>query len=445
MINIACACEDAAVGTGGAGVASFVRAPARPASRPHSACCTADLGPEEQCVRRTIPARDSHRFGTACDPDAHREPSEDVLTPPNEEIIVSQPTPDQTPQGPAYQGRLLPRPDDEVVDQGLSFDVRTLLTRRRMFRVVGLGAGAFALAACSTDTVTGTSSTAAAATTTGSSTAAGFTTSSGSTSSDATSAADSSTSSAASSTSGDLTEIPDETAGPYPGDGSNGPDVLEESGIVRQDIRSSFGTSTTTAEGVPLTFEFTVLDMASGGSPFAGVAVYAWHCDRDGNYSMYSSGIEDENYLRGVQIADANGKVSFTSIFPACYSGRWPHIHFEVYPDEASISDSANAIATSQMALPQNVCETVYATTGYEQSVTNLSQITLQSDNVFGDDAGIHQIGTVSGDVTSGYTASLTAPVDTTTTPSAGSAPSGGGGGGMGGGPGGGGTPPTGG
>ncbi|WP_322097740.1 intradiol ring-cleavage dioxygenase [Nakamurella alba] len=358
---------------------------------------------------------------------------------------MSQPTPDQTPQGPAYQGRLLPRPDDEVVDQGLSFDVRTLLTRRRMFRVVGLGAGAFALAACSTDTVTGTSSTAAAATTTGSSTAAGFTTSSGSTSSDATSAADSSTSSAASSTSGDLTEIPDETAGPYPGDGSNGPDVLEESGIVRQDIRSSFGTSTTTAEGVPLTFEFTVLDMASGGSPFAGVAVYAWHCDRDGNYSMYSSGIEDENYLRGVQIADANGKVSFTSIFPACYSGRWPHIHFEVYPDEASISDSANAIATSQMALPQNVCETVYATTGYEQSVTNLSQITLQSDNVFGDDAGIHQIGTVSGDVTSGYTASLTAPVDTTTTPSAGSAPSGGGGGGMGGGPGGGGTPPTGG
>jgi protocatechuate 3,4-dioxygenase beta subunit len=85
--------------------------------------------------------------------------------------------------------------------------------------------------------------------------------------------------------------------------------VLDDSGIVGSDIRSSFGSSTTTAEGA---------------------GVYLWHCDRDGNYSLYSQAAADENYLRGAQEADAGGPVTFQSIFPACYSGRWPHIHFEV-------------------------------------------------------------------------------------------------------------------
>ena len=125
--------------------------------------------------------------------------------------------------------------------------------------------------------------------------------------------------------------IPEETAGPFPGDGSNGPDVLNESRIVRQDIRSSFGSSTTTAEGVPLRIQLTIQD-AADCAPIAGAAVYLWHCDRDGNYSLYSQGVTDENYLRGVQEADVNGVVTFQSIFPACYPGRWPHAHFEVFP-----------------------------------------------------------------------------------------------------------------
>jgi len=37
-------------------------------------------------------------------------------------------------------------------------------------------------------------------------------------------------------------KIPEETAGPYPGDGSNGPNALTATGVVRSDIRSSFGT-----------------------------------------------------------------------------------------------------------------------------------------------------------------------------------------------------------
>ena len=248
------------------------------------------------------------------------------------------------------------------------------------------------------------------------------TTSSSSSTTSSTTSSSSSTSSTSTS-SEDLTEIPDETAGPYPGDGSNGPNVLTEDCVVRQDITTSFGDYSGTAEGVPATIELTILDMANDNAPFAGVAVYVWHCNRDGNYSLYSEGITDQNYLRGVQIADDSGKVSFTSIFPACYSGRWPHIHFEVYPDQASISASSNAIATSQIAIPQAECETVYATTGYEQSVTNLSQLSLATDNVFSDDSGANQLATMSGSVDAGYTIALTAAVDTTTAPTGGSAP----------------------
>ncbi|GAA2009442.1 protocatechuate 3,4-dioxygenase beta subunit [Nakamurella flavida] len=320
-----------------------------------------------------------------------------------------------TPAVPTHEGRPLPRPDEEVVDQGLAFDIGTLMGRRRMLRTLGLGVAGLGLAACGTAATSANATTSAAATSSAAS------------------------SSAASSAAASGSEIPDETAGPYPGDGSNGPDVLSESGVVRSDIRSSFGASSGTAEGVPMTLRLTIRDLANGGVPFAGVAVYVWHCNAAGEYSMYSEGVTDQNYLRGVQIADADGVVSYTSVFPACYSGRWPHIHFEVYPDEAAITDATKAIATSQVALPKDVCDAVYATAGYEESPANLAQVTLQSDNVFGDDGGALQLGSVTGDVTQGYAASLNVGVDTTTAPTGGSVPGGGGGGGQGG------TPPTGG
>jgi protocatechuate 3,4-dioxygenase beta subunit len=122
-----------------------------------------------------------------------------------------------------------------------------------------------------------------------------------------------------------------------------------------------------------------------------------------------------------VQVADADGRVSFTSIFPGCYSGRWPHIHFEVYPSAADVTDSANAIATSQIALPQSACDAVYATSGYDGSAQNLAQTSLTSDNVFGDDGGALQLAATTGDPAKGYTATLTVRVDTRTAPTGGS------------------------
>ena len=305
---------------------------------------------------------------------------------------IPQPTP--TPDGPTFEGRLLDRADEEIVDQGAAFDIRTVMSRRGVLGLAGLGLGAVVFAACTPAASSGTGST-------------------------TTPSATPSASAAPSATGTVSAEIPDETAGPYPGDGSNGPDVLTDSGIVRSDIRSSIDGGAT-ADGVPLTFSLQIIDMANGGIPFAGAAVYAWHCTAQGEYSMYSDGLEDVTYLRGVQVADAEGRVSFTSIFPGCYSGRWPHIHFEVFPDLASITDASNAISTSQLALPEAVCATVYAESGYEGSTRNLNGITLASDNVFGEDSGELQLATVTGAIANGYIATLVVGVDTTTVPTAG-------------------------
>jgi protocatechuate 3,4-dioxygenase beta subunit len=209
----------------------------------------------------------------------------------------------------------------------------------------------------------------------------------------------------------------EETAGPYPGDGSNTvngavSNVLAESGVVRSDIRSSFGSSTTVAPGVPLTLTLSVVNSNNGCAALSGYAVYLWHCTRDGAYSLYSSGVQDENFLRGVQVTDGSGLVTFQTIFPGCYPGRYPHIHFEVYPSLALATLYTNKILTSQMALPRDICSTVYSgATGYGSSVNSLAAVTLANDNVFGDNtsAQLAQMTPVlSGSISAGYTGSIT-------------------------------------
>jgi protocatechuate 3,4-dioxygenase beta subunit len=287
---------------------------------------------------------------------------------------------------PLRPGRELHDKNEPIFDQGLAFDVETLVDRRQVIKLLGyssLAVGLMTIAGCAPGPSASPSSAASSATPGASGTA-----------------------------STDSCEvIPEETAGPFPGDGSNGPDVLNQSGIVRSDIRSSFGSSSGTATGVPLTIRLAIQDDGNSCAPLAGAAVYVWHCDQAGLYSLYSPGATDRNYLRGVQETDANGVATFVSVFPACYSGRWPHIHFEVYPSLANATNPSNKIATSQIALPKEICDTVYATDGYGQSVANMSRVSLASDGVFGDDGGAHQLGTVSGSVAGGLTVELAAPV----------------------------------
>jgi protocatechuate 3,4-dioxygenase beta subunit len=265
-------------------------------------------------------------------------------------------------------------------DRGLSFDVSTLMTRRGALQLLAVG-GLAALVGC------------------------------GSSSSDPAGAASSasppgSTASTATAAGGATAEIPEETAGPFPADGSNGVNVLAESGIVRGDITSSFGSASGAAEGVPLSIELTILDVSTGGTPLEGAAVYLWHCDRDGRYSLYDAEIPDENYLRGVQASGADGRVAFTSIWPGAYPGRWPHIHFEVYPSLDEATAAGAKLVTSQIALPEDPCALVYATAGYEQSAQNMARTSLATDSVFSDGYST-QLGTASGSPGEGMTVRL--------------------------------------
>jgi protocatechuate 3,4-dioxygenase beta subunit len=293
---------------------------------------------------------------------------------------------------------------DDEFDQGLAHDLPRLLTRRRLLQMAGV-VGAAVLVGCGDDDDAASGS--------------GSTSSSSSSSTSTTGGSGASCGEA----------IPEETAGPYPGDGTNGPDALSESGVVRSDIRSSFGSASGVAEGVPVTIELTLVDTANGCAPLVGAAVYLWHCDREGRYSMYSSGAEDENYLRGVQASDADGKLTFQSIFPACYAGRWPHIHFEVYESTSAATAGGTRYATSQLAIPKDACDTVYATDGYEQSVTNLAQLSLETDGIFSDGYDT-QLAAVTGSVGSGYSYELTVPVDSSATSTGGAGFGGGGPGG---------------
>ena len=272
----------------------------------------------------------------------------------------------------------------EEHDRGLSHDLPTLLSRRRALALLG-GAGlAAALAGCGVGGGDdgGSAGTAAAP---GAAASDGSTSSSGS-------------------------GIPEETAGPYPGDGSNGVNVLTESGIVRSDITRSFGSASGVAEGVALTVTLKVLDTAGDAAPRQGAAVYLWHCDREGRYSLYADDIRNENYLRGVQETAADGTVTFKSIFPAAYSGRWPHIHFEVYPSLDAATTATGKLRTSQLAFPEAPCREVYASDGYTQSLKNLSQTSLDTDMVFSDGYSL-QLAKLTGDVGNGYTATLNVPV----------------------------------
>ena len=205
---------------------------------------------------------------------------------------------------------------------------------------------------------------------------------------------------------------PAETAGPYPGDGTNTAsggtsNILTVSGVVRSDIRPSFLSNTTVATGVLLKITLTLVDVNATCAPLAGYAVYLWHCDRQGLYSLYTA--PAESYLRGVQVTDANGQVGFTTIFPGCYDGRWPHMHFEVFSSLSNALGGRYAVLTSQLAMPSAACSAVYAdATTYPSSAAKFARISLSSDGIFGDNSAAQvaqQTLVFSGNVTAGYDA----------------------------------------
>ena len=295
------------------------------------------------------------------------------------------------PQMPTFEGRLLPDPSEPAYDQGLQFDVDTLLDRRQILKLIGygsLGAGLLALVGCAP---AGSSAAATAGATAGATASAGAT---------AAAAA--------------CAVIPEETAGPFPGDGSNGPDVLTASGVVRSDIRSSFGGSTTVAAGVPLTIKLAIQD--------AGERLRAARRRRGLRLALRPAragtrctrqGVTNENYLRGVQADGRRRHRHVHEHLPGLLLGTLAAHPLRGVPEPRQGDRSGEQDRDVADRSARGHLHEVYATDGYSQSVTNLSQVSLATDNVFGDDGGVHELGTVSGSAASGLTVELAVPVRT--------------------------------
>jgi protocatechuate 3,4-dioxygenase beta subunit len=262
-------------------------------------------------------------------------------------------------------------------DLGLPHDLETLIARRGALALLGAAGLAGLLSACGDDTFVGR----AEAEVTGTDTRGN-----------------------------ECVADPRETPGPFPADGSNNAhgtlaNVLVSSGIVRADMRSSLDPSKPVAAGTSLDLQLKLLDVGHGCTPLAGHAIYLWHCDAVGRYSMYD--LPDATYLRAVGLTDTAGNVSFKTIFPGCYPGRFPHMHFEVYPNLDKATSYANRILTSQLAMPQAVCEAVYrGAADYGDSLAHFARSPLARDGIFSDNTQKQlaaQTPTLSGTVAGGY------------------------------------------
>ena len=175
-----------------------------------------------------------------------------------------------------------------------------------------------------------------------------------------------------------------ETRGPFPN--------RKPSSLVKSDITGG-------RKGVALLLQLTILEEARDCSPMEHVWVDVWHCDNQGRYSEYGGNrmqednLEDEHFLRGRQQTDSRGMVSFRSIFPGYYRGRAPHIHIEVRGSDE------NSLLVSQIAFPEDVCDRVYATNGYQGG----GYVPNASDGVFRDSLERNMADELTGDMASGF------------------------------------------
>lgn len=181
-----------------------------------------------------------------------------------------------------------------------------------------------------------------------------------------------------------------ETAGPFP--------TKDPASLLRQNITSD-------RTGVPFSVVITILDMNSSCAALEGALVDIWHCDKDGYYSEYGGTSMQQidftsvHFLRGRQVTNSNGMVSFTSIFPGWYQSRATHIHVHIY------DKNGNSLLVTQIGFPEgtnSAVNLVNAATAYGYTKGMSGYTYNANDNVFSDSAD-SEIGVVSGSVDSGY------------------------------------------
>ncbi len=139
---------------------------------------------------------------------------------------------------------------------------------------------------------------------------------------------------------------PEVTEGPY----------WIDNDLTRRDVRED-------RKGLLLKLNLTVVD-ATTCKAIKGADVEIWHADASGLYSGYGSSpsqgsVNAKRYLRGHQKSDANGKLSFLTIYPGWYRGRTPHIHVKVHV-------GGNTVHTGQLFFRDSISDKVYATSSYK-------------------------------------------------------------------------------
>jgi protocatechuate 3,4-dioxygenase beta subunit len=191
-------------------------------------------------------------------------------------------------------------------------------------------------------------------------------------------------------TSSTCTVTASETEGPYP----DRTGMLGNQAFYRRDVTEG-------RSGLPVTLALTIVNTSAGCAALANAAVAIWQCDAEGHYSEYSQpgyNGTGQTYLRGLQTTDANGQVSFQTVYPGWYAGRATHIHVEVYVNGRSVK-------VTQVAFPESVTQQVYRTGVYAARGQNAT--TNATDNVFADGTST-EMAALTGDASSGYTAALT-------------------------------------
>ncbi|MBX2921118.1 MAG: intradiol ring-cleavage dioxygenase [Chitinophagaceae bacterium] len=183
---------------------------------------------------------------------------------------------------------------------------------------------------------------------------------------------------------------PTETEGPFP---TKNPSAYERSDIT--DGRT----------GYEMTVNITIGQVSKSCAALTGAIVDIWHCDAEGNYSEYgSTQMQSANYtsvhfLRGRQVTDGNGLVTFTTIFPGWYQGRATHIHVHIY------NSSGTSLKVTQIAFPEGTGSALLEVNGYGKGMTGYTY--NANDNVFSDDKNGVETAKVIGDKTNGFTLAI--------------------------------------
>jgi hypothetical protein len=146
---------------------------------------------------------------------------------------------------------------------------------------------------------------------------------------------------------------------------------------------SSDGDSTTdvsTTDGGTTTVE----PKTDSCEPLKNAVVDLWHCDALGSYSGFEAAsgggpggggrTDDEKYLRGAQVTNADGIVEFVTVYPGWYQGRTVHIHGKVHVDNQTA-------LTTQFFFDDKVSERVYESSPYSQRSGR--DVLNDNDNIF--------------------------------------------------------------